>query len=264
MCVTLKPNIQSYVIMKLNSLFSQPLGSAPSYHTTKKQMPVPLAIPIAMAAASLGSSIFGGLSSASANRRAKEEAREQKDREDALLRRRRNERYLDTADGQALMTRAREFARDNWKKASGQTAVTGGTAAAEAMAKDAGNKMVGDAISRIAAADTARKDGIDAEQLASDRAYSQQAQAYEQQRGQNMATVAGGVSNALMSGASLALSGTKLAGGNNGGTPVDTSTPHSNPVTVPVGNLEVGGVKWHDDADRLKKLFTGAARTTLF
>lgn len=214
-----------------------------------------------MAGASLLSSTLGGIASSNANKEALEAARTQKAREDALLLRRRNENYIDTAAGQALMTRAREFNRENWKRAAGAQAVGGGTEAGVAMAKEAGNKMMADTLSQIAIKDAERKDNVDADQLASDRAYSQQVQAYQQQRGQAIAQAAEGASNALMQGAAAMASTPKsnLAGGSNGGTP--TSTPQN---TVPVGNLKVGGMQWRDNPDKLKELFTGAARTSLF
>lgn len=210
--------------MKILNLLNRPLGSTPygGYDVVKKEW-----LPIAMAGASLLSSTIGGIASSNANKEALEEARGQKIKEDLLLQRRRNENYLDTAAGQAMMARAREFNRENLKRAAGARAVGGGTEASEAMTKEAGNKMMGETLSQIAAKDAERKDGVDAEQLASDRAYSQQVQAYQQQRGQAIAQAAQGASNALMMGAMATASASKpnISGGNNGGTPTGTETP---------------------------------------
>lgn len=262
MCVTLEPNIQSYVIMKLSKLLFSPLGSTEclpgvSFAPRKKEI-IPL---IAGAAIAAGSAIYGGIKSAQANRAAMQEAAEQKAKEDALLNRRRNEHYLDTVDGQRLLNQAREHAREISKRASGEKVVAGGTDASAAMAKEAGNKMVGDAMANIAAQDTARKDNIDQQQLASDRAYSPQVQAYEQQRGQAIAQAAQGVSNAAMTiGAGMSGTGSaSLKGGNNAGTP--TGTPQN---TVPVGNLKVGGMQWHDTVGNMQKYMQVARRTSLF
>lgn len=61
--------------------------------------------------------------------------------------------------------------------------------------------MVGDAIANIEAQDVARKDNVDAAYRQRDAQLSQQQMSLEQQRAANISQVAGGVSNALASGA---------------------------------------------------------------
>ena len=158
-------------------------------------------IGLALAGASLASSIFGG---ASAARRQREEERrlaEEKARNDAWYSRRYNESYADTAAGQNMIRMAKDAARENWKRDAGAAAVAGGSDAAVAEAKAAGNRMVGDTIARMAAGDTARKDNVDAAYRAENSRLSQQQMALGQQQAQNIADTAGGVSNALASAA---------------------------------------------------------------
>lgn len=168
-------------------------------------------VQLALMAASVASSIIGGAKSASAARKAQEEQRREKAKEDAILRRQRNEAYADTAAGQRLLTQAREFSREQWKKAEGAAKVGGATDAATAMAKEAGNKMMGSTLANMAANDTARKDKADYAQIESDRRHAQIMSGYEQQRAQAITQAASQASNAMMSAAGSLDSGGALA-----------------------------------------------------
>lgn len=201
--------------MKWNFIINgAPLGSGdPSggYAPRKKEW-----VQLALAGASLAASIWGGASAA--NEQAKAEARlnAEKAKNDAWYRRRYNEHTIDTAGGQNMIRMAKEYARENWKKAQGAAAVGGGTDAATAIVKEQGNKMVGDAIANIEAQDVARKDNVDASYRARQSQLNQQQMSLDQQKAANIASVAGGVSDALMAGAQYA--GTRSAGtGSPGG-----------------------------------------------
>ena len=203
-----------------------------SYGSVRKEW-----VQIALAAAGAASSLFGGAKSASAARKAQRELQLRENRENAWYQRRYNENYADTAAGRALINEAKEYARENWKKASGAAAVTGGTDAAAAQAKEAGNKMVAGAVRNIASQDTARKDAADAQHMKMQDNFSQQRMALQQQRSDSVANAASGVSNAMMSAAStMGGSGssakapeTDLTGSSNGG------KLSSNAVTNDVG-----------------------------
>ena len=156
---------------------------------------------LALAGASLATSIFGGIQSAKAQREAERRLANEKAKNDAWYTRRYNEHTIDTAGGQNMIRMTKDFARENWKKAAGAAAVGGGTDAEVAAAKEAGNRMVGDAIANIEAQDVARKDNVDAAYRQRDAQLSQQQMSLEQQRAANISQVAGGVSNALASGA---------------------------------------------------------------
>lgn len=147
---------------------------------------------------SVASSVIGGIASAKATKRAEDEAKAQNARNNAWYTRRYNEDYLDTAAGQNLMRQAKEYADRNWKRQQGAQAVGGGTDAATAMAKEAGNKMIGDTVANIASADVQRKDNVDRIHLQQENAYSQQKQNFAMQNAQNVANVAGATSDALM------------------------------------------------------------------
>lgn len=166
-------------------------------------------VQIALAAASVASSLIGGAQSKKKAEAAEREQRGRENAENAWYQRRYNENYADTAAGKAMINEAKEYARENWKKASGAAAVTGGTDAATAQAKEAGNKMVADTIRNMAAQDTARKDSADAQHMKMQDNFAQQRIALQQQRADDIANTASGVSNGLMSAATA-------MGGNSG------------------------------------------------
>lgn len=182
-------------------------------------------VQIALAAASAVSSMIGGAKSKAAAEKAEREQRYRENAENAWYQRKYNENYADTAAGRAIISEAKDYARENWKKASGAAAVTGGTDAATAQAKEAGNKMVGNAVRTLAAQDTARKDNLDAQHMKMQDNFAQQRIANYQARADATAQTAAGMSNAMMSAASAMGGGNKaggtngnLVGGSNGGT----------------------------------------------
>lgn len=151
----------------------------------------------------IGSSIFGGLSSAAAARRAERLRREQDARNNAWFNRKYNESYIDTAAGRNAIRQAQDYARTMTKRAEGAAAVTGGTDAAVAQAKESANKMIGDTIGNLAAQDTARKEGAEAthlQQQAQSTAWQMQNQ---QMKANAIAQAASGASNALIQGAAM-------------------------------------------------------------
>lgn len=146
----------------------------------------------------VGSSIWGGYKASQAAKKANQQIANQKAANQAWFNRRYNEDYADTAAGQRLITQAKDYAKDNWKKAQGASRVGGATDESAAAAKEAGNKMVGNTISGIAAADTARKDRIDAQYRSLDNSLSRQQIAVEQNRAAQISQAASQASNAMM------------------------------------------------------------------
>lgn len=161
----------------------------------------------ALGAASLASSIWGASKSAKAAKESEAALAREKADNAAWYRRRYNEDYIDTAAGQNMLRIARDAARENWQKASGAAAVAGGTDAATAMAKESGNKMVGNAIANIAANDTARKDNVDAAYRAENARLSQEQRQVQREKAAAISQAAGAASDAFMSGAVLSASG---------------------------------------------------------
>ena len=207
--------------MKISAL-NQPLGMGCAFAPSHKQW-------IAAAIGAVGgiaSSLIGGASASEAARAAERRQREQEAKEQAWYNRKYNEDYVDTAAGQNLVRRAKEYAKEQWKKAAGAQAVAGGTDAATQMAKDAGNKMVGDTIANIAATDQQRKAQVDNMHRQAEQNFAQMDMNREMQRAQNITNAAQNASNAIMSAAGAIEQGSakapNLQGGSNNGTQVST------------------------------------------
>jgi hypothetical protein len=209
----------------VTKLVNQPLGMGICGAPSRKEW---IASAIG-AGLGIASSLIGGSAASDAAREARRERERAEAREQAWYNRRYNEDYLDTAAGQNLVRRAKDYAKENWKKAAGAQAVAGGTDAATAQAKEAGNKMVGDTIANIAAADTQRKAQVDNMHMQNEQKFAQQRQAEQLQRAQNITNAAQSASNAIMSvaGAVDQASAAKasLKGGSNNSTPASTSIP---------------------------------------
>ena len=146
----------------------------------------------------VGSSLWGGYKASQAAKKANRQIANQRAANQAWFNRRYNEDYADTAAGQRLITQAKDYAKENWKKAQGAYRVGGATDESAAAAKEAGNKMVGNTISGIAAADTARKDRIDAQYRSLDNSLTQQQIAVEQNRAAQISQAASQASNAMI------------------------------------------------------------------
>lgn len=180
-------------------------------------------IPIALAAASLVTSVAGGIASRNRARRGRRAVNASKREEEAWYNRRYNEDYADTKAGQNLIRKAKDFARQQVKRAEGHAAVAGATDAQVQMMKDSTNKMVGDTIANIGAADQERKARVDDMHRKSQMGFAQEEAAYHAQQAQNIASTAQAASNAMASMAgSMGGGGTRagnngLTGSNNGG-----------------------------------------------
>lgn len=172
----------------------------------------------------IGSSIFGGLSSAAAARRAEQLRREQDARNNAWFNRKYNESYIDTAAGRNAIRQAQDYARTMTKRAEGAAAVTGGTDAAVAQAKESANKMIGDTIGNLAAQDTARKENAEATHLQQQAQSTAQQMQNQQMKANAIAQAASGASNALIQGAAML---GQSAGGTKAATPSSSSIPES-------------------------------------
>ena len=113
---------------------------------------------VALGALGAATSILGGLSSANAAERAEKLRQEQDAKNAAWFNRKYNESYIDTAAGRNAIRQAIDYGKRQTQRAEGAAAVTGGTDAAVAQAKESANRMVGDTIGDLAAQDTERKE----------------------------------------------------------------------------------------------------------
>ena len=158
---------------------------------------------VALGALGAATSILGGLSSANAAKRAEKLRQEQDAKNAAWFNRKYNESYIDTAAGRNAIRQAIDYGKRQTQRAEGAAAVTGGTDAAVAQAKEGANKMVGDTIGNLAAQDTARKEQAEATYLRQQEQSTAQQMANQQAKAAGIAQAAQGASNAMMVGASL-------------------------------------------------------------
>lgn len=175
------------------------------------------------AAVSLASSLIGGAAASKAEEAAKRRQRRMESEEEAWYNRRYNEDYADTSAGQNLLRRARDFRDENVRRAEGARAVAGGTDAAVAQAKEAGNRMMGETVANIAATDQQRKVQADNAHRNARMEFAQMDMDREHRRAANITNAAQNASNAIMQGAAafdgagVRSSSPNLTGGSNKG-----------------------------------------------
>lgn len=202
---------QSHKFMNLGKILSQPLGSCsiPSA-AIKKEMAIPLAVPIAAAAVGAIGKLWGNSSAAEAERERQRMLQAERAKSDAYYRRMINQNFTDTAYGQNWMRIARDEADKIWKREAGATAVTGRTAAADAMAKDAANKLVGDAIAQGESQEAMRKDSLEAAKRSADSQFAQQEMAEQAAKRDRLAAAGDTVLSTGLNIAATTFGGTKL------------------------------------------------------
>ncbi len=195
----------------------------------KHAIPVPLIAAGISALGGVASSLIGGNASEKAAKRAERQLQGDRARNNAWYLKNYNESVLDKSSGQNILRIARDAAQENWKKAQGAAAVGGGTDAATALAKESGNRMIGNAAANIAAQDSLRKDNIDAQYRQREAQLSQQQMQIDQQKAANAAQAAANMSNALIGGAAQMVGG--LGSGGSSSTPVTRGAQTNNGTT---------------------------------
>ena len=158
-------------------------------------------VSVALGALGAATSILGGLSSANAAKRAEKLRQEQDAKNAAWFNKRYNESFIDTAAGRNAIRQAIDYGKRQTQRAEGAAAVTGGTDAAVAQAKEGANRMVGDTIGNLAAQDTARKEQAVETYLGQQERSTAQQMANEKAKAAGIAQAAQGASNAMMTGA---------------------------------------------------------------
>ena len=203
-------NIQIRTFMKLGKILNQPLGASLPIGNTKKEMPIPLAVPIAAAAIGAIGKLWGNSKAAEAERKRQRMLQADKAKSDAYYRRMINQNFTDTAQGQNWMRIARQEADRVWKREAGATAVTGRTPAADAMAKDKANQIVADTIANGEAQEGMRKDNLEASKRAADSQFAQQEMADAAAKRDRLADAGNAILSTGLNVAATTFGGTKL------------------------------------------------------
>lgn len=220
-------------------LLYQPLGTIgmSGGYAPRKKYAIPLAVPIASAALGAVGKLFGASKSAEAEAERQRMLQAEKAKSDAYYRRQINQSFLDTAAGQNWMRMATDAADRIFRQEAGTTAVTGRTPAADAIAKEKRNDIIGDAIAQGEAQESMRKDNLEASKRAADAQFAQQEMEAAARKRDNMAAA----------GDAILGTGLQIAGATFGGTKLGQSwfgSPASGGgVTVPPPNQMY---KWYE------------------
>lgn len=194
--------------MKWN-LINHPLGMGyPSGTGQRKE--IPIAIPLVLAAASVASSLYGASKSAKANKEVQEKLDAERTATEAERRRKKYESWTDTASGMNTIRMLRDEGDRAYKRMSGAAAVGGATEASVAAEKELQNLKQAEVIAQANANFEDKKDNIDASYRQQLSGLNQQQIALDQQKANNVAQAAQGVSSGLMQGAMATFGGTKL------------------------------------------------------
>lgn len=128
---------------------------------------------------------------------------DKKERENqAWYDRRYNEDYTQSAEAQAALNRAREYANESIRRAEGTQAVMGGTDEAVAEARQKANEAVANATTAIASQATARKDAVESQYKTTQDGITDARIGVQNQQAQNSAQAG---QNALNAGMGLAM-----------------------------------------------------------
>lgn len=141
-------------------------------------------------------SIFGGISASRQARKAKKRIESARAENQAWYNRRYNEDGTQRADAQRVLTTLQDNIRRRNQAAAGRSAVMGGTEESAAATRQQNNELMADATSRVAASAEGRKDRIEQQYLANDRAYNNQLAGIEQQQAAATSQAIGGVAQA--------------------------------------------------------------------
>lgn len=138
--------------------------------------------------------VAGAIGSARAQNKADEMVAGQKAKNQAWYDRNYNQNFLERSDAQQVLENTRKFYDERMQRSAATNTVMGGTDEALAMEKAAANQAVSDTMAGINADASAHKDAIEQNYLNVDSALTQQQIAGQQQKAQNIANAASGVS----------------------------------------------------------------------
>lgn len=140
------------------------------------------------AAASIGSSILGGMSAAKKRRKQARALKQAEEENRAWFDRRYNEDPTQRASANYLLTKTAEAVKSANRNARGRQAVMGGTEDSITASKDANSKAISDTAARITAANDAEKDRIENQYMNNKASIRGQQMQYDAQSANNIAS----------------------------------------------------------------------------
>lgn len=148
------------------------------------------------AAVQAAGSLFGGVTSALANRKRRKRLNAQLKDNQAWYDRRMNEDATQRADAQRMLTLTEESIKNRNRAAAGTQSVMGGTDESTAATKSANNQALSQTASAIAANGDARKDYIESQYHQNRANIEGQLNGLDAEKVQNIATATKGVASA--------------------------------------------------------------------
>lgn len=124
-------------------------------------MPLPLAVPIGMAAAGIFSQVYGGIKSGQQMKRGEELVQGQIDDLTAWYDTEKNKDFLSTNVASSAMNKVLENIEERNKISESSAAVTGASGAARIAAKSENQKQLGNVVKSLASYGTARQDQVE-------------------------------------------------------------------------------------------------------
>lgn len=143
----------------------------------------------------VGGGIFGGVSASKAMRKVIDSIKKQQKENENWYNRRYYEDATQRADAQHILTQTQDSIRKSNQAAAASAAVAGGTDESMAAAREAGNRALADATSRIAVAGEARKDDIEQQYLNNKANLNQQLNNARVGKANAIASAVNGVAN---------------------------------------------------------------------
>lgn len=148
------------------------------------------------AALKVGASVFGGIAASNAIKKMKRAINKQMKENENWYDRRYNEDATQKADAQAILTQTEDSIRERNQQAAGSAAVTGGTDESTAVAKQANNQALSQAVSNINAQAVADKSKIESQYLSKKADLQSQLNALQEKKAQNITNAVSGVADA--------------------------------------------------------------------
>jgi len=173
-------------------------------------------------AVGIGSSIYGGIQSSRAAKRANALLAQEKNDNQNWYDRKYNEDGTQTASAQNMINQTRQAIKDRANRAAGTQAVMGGTDESTAQTKEADNDLMAKTVGTVAANADAKKDNIESTYIQNKQNLTNQQVGVQNQQAQNITNATTGVLSAAggIAGASL-----------NSDTSKNIKTPKSNAIT---------------------------------
>lgn len=165
------------------------------------------ALAIAALAAQLGASIYGGIKSGQANKRADKALAEQTRENETRYNLQANRNYLDTNAASGIVTRLKDTYKKNNEIAENKAAVTGASAESTIAARKANDEALNRGLSRIAENSTRYQENAENNYQNRNTYLTSMYMANQKNKAANAANLTSNAGNALESAANLAGTG---------------------------------------------------------